>query len=84
MKRIFTLTTLLLLVLGAANAITVKWDWENNIPDGIRSFTAIQNATGSIASNVDGISLYVDATSGKLGPNGGEGTEKVHIDSFSY
>ena len=71
MKRIFTLTTLLLLVLGAANAITVKWDWENNIPDGIRSFTAIQNATGSIASNVDGISLYVDATSGKLGPNGG-------------
>ena len=71
MKRIFTLTTLLLLVLGAANAtVTAKWDWENNIPDGIQTFTAIQNNTGSLASNVDGISMYVDATSGKLGPNG--------------
>ena len=61
---------LLLLVLGAVNAITVKWDWENNIPEGIQTFTAIQNNTGTIASNTDGISMYVDATSGKLGPNG--------------
>ena len=55
-----------------AEVVTAQWDWQNNVPSGIREFTAFQgnNAVGSLASNVEGIELYVDATNGKLGPNG--------------
>ena len=55
----------------AERTTVIKWDWENNIPTGIQSFTGIEGNTGSIDSNVAGYSLSVDATSGKLGPNGG-------------
>ena len=55
----------------AERTTVIKWDWENNIPTGIQGFTGIEGNTGSIDSNVAGYSLSVDATSGKLGPNGG-------------
>lgn len=76
MKQTFTklggaLFALLLLVTSSANAtITATWDWKNNEPDGIRSISTIQNTTGTVASNVAGVTMFVDATSGKLGPNG--------------
>ncbi len=48
------------------------WDWENDKPTGIQTETAYQGTSSgdkgiiSIASTVDGISMYVDVTSGKL------------------
>ncbi len=55
-----------------AEVVTAQWDWQNNVPSGIREFTTFEgnNAVGSLASNVEGIDLYVDATKGKLAPNG--------------
>lgn len=55
-----------------AEVVIAQWDWQNNVPSGIREFTTFEgnNAVGSLASNVEGIELYVDATNGKLGPNG--------------
>ena len=53
-----------------AEVVTAQWDWQSNVPSGIRDFTALERNTGSLASNVEGIELYVDATNGKFGPNG--------------
>ena len=53
-----------------AATITASWDWQNKIPSGIRDIDAIEGSTGTIASDVDGVTLYVDATHGKLAPNG--------------
>ena len=53
-----------------AATITASWDWQNKIPSGIRDIDAIEGGTGTIASDVDGVTLYVDATHGKLAPNG--------------
>ena len=76
MKQTFTkllggaLLALLLVPSTASATITAKWDWKNNTPEGIRSIATIQTATGTVASNIDGVTMFVDATSGKLGPNG--------------
>ena len=71
-KNLLMLLTLLFAVVGGANAsITVKWDWQNNIPSAtIRTFSEINGTTGSVASDQDGITLYVDATNGKLASRG--------------
>lgn len=62
--------TLLLCAVGVNATITAKWDWKNGTPASIASVN-IQNAVGSVASNVDGIAMYVDAsTGGKLTTNG--------------
>ena len=55
-----------------AEVVTAQWDWQNNVPSGIREFTTLEgnNGVGSLASDVEGIDLYVDATKGKLAPNG--------------
>ena len=55
-----------------AEVVTAQWDWQNNVPSGIREFTTFEgnNGVGSLASDVEGIDLYVDATKGKLAPNG--------------
>ena len=55
-----------------AEVVTAQWDWQNNVPSGIREFTTLDanNGVGSLASDVEGIDLYVDATKGKLAPNG--------------
>lgn len=48
-----------------AQDVTALWDFQNNLPEGILN-TNIQKATGDVASNVDGITMHVDATNGKL------------------
>lgn len=55
-----------------AEVVTAQWDWQSNVPSGIREFTTLEgnNGVGSLASDVEGIDLYVDATKGKLAPNG--------------
>ncbi|MCD8298010.1 MAG: hypothetical protein LUC88_10610 [Prevotella sp.] len=47
---------------------SAKWDWENDLPEGIQETTKFQGGsdTNTLASTVDGITMYVDATSGKL------------------
>ena len=72
MKQTFTklggaLFALLFLATSSASAtITAKWDWKTNDPSGIQSITIGEGNTGYIESNVSGISMFVDATAGKL------------------
>ena len=65
--KLSMLVMLLLLVAPAAMAqdVTAVWDFQNNLPEGIR-LTSIQKTTGNVASTVEGITMYVDAASGKL------------------
>ena len=65
--KLSMLVMLLLLVAPAAMAqdVTALWDFQNDLPEGIR-LTSIQKTTGNVASTVEGITMYVDATSGKL------------------
>ncbi|MCD8291903.1 MAG: pectinesterase family protein [Prevotella sp.] len=55
----------LITCLAWADETTALWDWQNDVPEGIKA-TAIENGTGTIESTVDGITMYVDASSGKL------------------
>lgn len=64
----FGLLSLLLVFACIAKAqdVTAIWDFQNNLPEGINTATNIQSATGEVKSTVDGISMHVDATTGKL------------------
>ncbi len=50
----------------AQDTTTALWDWANDVPSSIQNATAFEGNTGTIESNVEGISMYVDATNGKL------------------
>lgn len=52
---------------GESSTVTARWDWQNETPASISSVN-IQKTTGTVASDVDGIELTVDATceNGKL------------------
>lgn len=72
MKQRITLilACLITAVMGAwAETVTAEWDWKNSSPATLSSVN-IENTTGNVASTVDGINMYVDATSGKLKANG--------------
>ena len=68
MKRLSVLCIMLLGTLAALaeNVVTAEWSWKNNLPAGICDATNFERKTGTLASTVDGISMFVDATSGKL------------------
>ena len=51
--------------IAKAQDVTATWDFQHNLPEGILS-TNIQKGEGDVASNVEGISLHVNATTGKL------------------
>ena len=51
--------------IAKAQDVTATWDFQHNQPEGINS-TNIQKGEGDVASNVEGISLHVNATTGKL------------------
>ena len=51
---------------AAAETITAEWNWQNNLPEGLCDATNFEGKTGTLASTVNGIELFVDATSGKL------------------
>ena len=73
MKQRITLilACLITAVMGAwAETVTAQWSWQNNVPGGIQNMDTYQGNTGTLNSDVDGIQLYVDATNGKLSPNG--------------
>lgn len=69
-KRIkqFGLLCLLLclsVIVKAQGNITATWDFQNRIPASL-SEVALQGNTGYVVSDVEGVSLYVDATNGKF------------------
>lgn len=51
--------------IAKAQDVTATWDFQHNLPEGINS-TNIQKGEGDVASNVEGISLHINATTGKL------------------
>ena len=50
---------------SAKATITATWDFKTKTPSGIEN-VSIQGNTGNVASNLSGVSLFVDATSGKF------------------
>lgn len=56
----------------ASATITATWDFANNNPTGIQS-TSLQGESGEgfINSTIDGVQLFVNATSGKFAVNSG-------------
>ncbi len=71
MKKIYLqMLTLCLLLLASvsvnAETVTAKWDFKNDVPSGIRAATNYQGVEADVQSDVDGIVMHVDATSGKL------------------
>lgn len=71
MKKIYLqMLTLCLLLLASvsvnAEMVTAKWDFKNDVPSGIRTATNYQGVEADVQSDVDGIVMHVDATSGKL------------------
>ncbi len=59
---------LMLFTAMAVNAegVTAKWDFRNDLPSGIQEATNYQGVEADVESTVEGISMHVDATNGKL------------------
>ena len=64
----FGLLSLLLVFACIAKAqdVTAIWDFQNNKPGGINAATNFEGKTGEVNSTMDGITMRVDATTGKL------------------
>ena len=64
----FGLISLLLVFACIAKAqdVTAIWDFHKNLPEGINTATNFQGTTGEVNSTVSGISMHVDASTGKL------------------
>lgn len=60
-----------------AQDVTATWDFKNKIPAEAGA-AAIQGNTGEVASNVDGVSLFVDATNGKFNSKDRDGDVQVN------
>ena len=54
------------IVAKAQGDVTAKWDFKNDLPEGIQAATNYQGTTVDIPSTVEGIVMHVDATKGKL------------------
>ena len=52
--------------IAKAADVTAFWDFKNDLPAGIQAATNYQGKTADIPSSVNGISMHVDATNGKL------------------
>lgn len=52
-------------VVIKAQDVTALWDFQNRVPASL-SDVALEGSIGELASTVDGVSLYVDATNGKF------------------
>lgn len=64
----FRLLSLLLVFAFIAKAqnVTAVWDFQNNLPKGINTAANFQGKEGDLASTVEGITMHVNATQGKL------------------
>lgn len=74
-KQLLRLDILCLFVLLACAAkaqnVVATWDFQNRIPASLADVT-IQGSTGEVASDVEGVSLFVDATNGKFSVRDGD------------
>ena len=66
LQRMGMLCLMMLATLWAGAATTASWDFKNDKPAGIRESTNYQGVEADIESDVAGIFMHVDATSGKL------------------
>ena len=57
---------LVLSLAAKAGDVTAVWDFKNDLPAGINSATAFEKSSGEVQSTVEGITMFVDATNGKL------------------
>lgn len=68
-KQLLRLDILCLFVLLACAAkaqnVVATWDFQNHVPATLAS-VSIEKSTGEVASDVEGVSLFVDATNGKF------------------
>ena len=64
----FGLLSLLLVFAFIAKAqnVTAVWDFQKNLPEGINTAANFQGKEGDLASTVEGITMHVNATKGKL------------------
>lgn len=64
----FRLLSLLLVFAFIAKAqnVTAVWDFQKNLPEGINTAANFQGNEGDLASTVEGITMHVNATQGKL------------------
>ena len=73
LKTLGTLCIMLVLSLAAkAGDVTAVWDFKNDLPAGINSATAFEKSSGEVQSTVEGITMFVDATNGKLQGRGSD------------
>ena len=64
-----TMLVMMLMLSAMAKAqgdVTAKWDFKNDLPEGIQAATNYEKTTVDIPSTVEGVSMHVDATVGKL------------------
>lgn len=52
--------------IAKAQNVTAVWDFQNNLPEGINTAANFQGNEGNLASTVEGITMHVNATQGKL------------------
>lgn len=57
---------LVLSLAAKAGDVTAVWDFKNDLPAGIKTATAFEKSSGEVQSTVEGITMFVDATNGKL------------------
>ncbi len=64
----FGLLSLLLVFAFIAKAqnVTAVWDFQKNLPEGINTAANFQGKEGDLVSTVEGITMHVNATQGKL------------------
>lgn len=74
-KQLLRLDILCLFVLLACAAkaqnVVATWDFQNHVPATLAS-VSIEKSTGEVASDVEGVSLFVDATNGKFSVRDGD------------
>ena len=52
--------------IAKAQNVTAVWDFQKNLPEGINTAANFQGKEGDLASTIEGISMHVNATQGKL------------------
>lgn len=52
--------------IAKAQNVTAVWDFQKNLPEGINTAANFQGNEGDLASTVEGITMHVNATIGKL------------------
>ena len=83
-KHLHALICTLVAIMGtaiplqiSAQDVTATWDFKNKIPVEAGQ-VALEGNTGEVASNVEGVSLYIDATNGKFNSAARTGDAQVN------